>query len=304
MELYKKHRPSRFEDLIGNESIINSLEKMLSAKNLPHVILFSGPSGCGKTTMARILAKELGCSDSDVQELNMSHKELRGIDGASDITSTLGFRSLSGNNRVFILDEIDQMTPDAQKLMKKPFEDFPEHVYFFLCTTRPEKIIRDIVTRSTQVEVEKIDRRKLASYLRSIAQKENHVLANNVSLKIAEKSDGSVRKAMVFLEQVLQVSEEQQEALVNKITEEENIDAIELCRALTKNQSWSIISGILKKITDEPESIRYLVLSYFNTMLLNNGDTRAAEIILRFSEPFYNSGKAGLTLACFECTNR
>ena len=63
-----------------------------------------------------------------------------------------------------------------------------------------------------------------------------------------KKSDGSVRKAMVFLEQVLQVSEEQQEALVNKITEEENIDAIELCRALTKNQSWSIISGILKNV--------------------------------------------------------
>ena len=66
MELYKKHRPSRFEDLIGNESIINSLEKMLSAKNLPHVILFSGPSGCGKTTMARILAKNL---DVQIQTL-------------------------------------------------------------------------------------------------------------------------------------------------------------------------------------------------------------------------------------------
>jgi len=302
MELYKKYRPKKFDEMIGNESVIASLKKMLAEDKLPHTILFSGPSGNGKTTLARILANEIGCVDSDITELNMSHKDLRGIDGANEITSTLGYRSLSGNKRVLILDEVDQMTPDAQKLMKKPLEDSPEHVWFFLCTTRPEKLIRDIITRSTQIEVEPIDKRKMAGYLRTIAEKENQKIGSSISVRIADKSEGSVRKAMVFLEQVLQVSEEQQESLVNRLTADDDEQVIELCRNLMQRASWPVIAQILKGLKEEPESVRYAVLGYFNSVLLNSGNQRAAEIIIRFSEPFYNSGKAGLTCACFECS--
>lgn len=303
MELYKKYRPQTLDEMIGNEAVISSLKKMISANNLPHTILFSGASGCGKTTLARILAKELGCKDNDVTELNMSHKELRGIDGANEITSSLGFKSLSGNNRVLILDEVDQMTSDAQKLMKKPLEDSPSHVWFFLCTTKPEKVIRDIITRSTQLEVEQIDKRKLASYIRQIAEKEEKQLSTSISLKLAEKAEGSVRKAMVFLEQVLEVDENQQDMLVNRLITEVNAEVIELCRALMNRASWSVIAGILKGLKEEPESVRYAILGYFNSVLLNNGNPRAASIIISFSEPFYNTGKAGLTCACFEALN-
>lgn len=300
-ELYKRHRPSVLKDLVGNEHTINSLEKMATNNAIPHTILFSGPSGCGKTTMARILANMLGATESDVHELNMSHQDLRGIAGANEITSTMGFKSLAGNNRVFILDEVDAMTPDAQRLMKKPLEDTPEHIYFFLCTTRPEKLIRDIITRSTHIEVEKIDRRKLAGYVRDIAEKENVKINNSISLAIAEKAEGSVRKALVFLEQVLSVdSEEEQAELIKKISLEDNVDTIELCRALLNKRSWNEVSLILKKITDEPESVRHLVLAYFTKVLLNGYSPRSAEIIMRFSEPFYNSGRAGLVCSCFE----
>ena len=303
MELYKKYRPIKFDEMIGNESTLASLKNMIAKDSLPHTILFSGPSGCGKTTLARILASELGCTDnSDISELNMSHKELRGIEGANQIVSNIGYKSLTGNKRVMILDEVDQMTSDAQKLMKKVLEDTPSHVWFFLCTTKPEKLIRDIITRSTQVQVELINSRTLASYMRTLAEREGKQLGASVSRRIAEASEGSVRKAVVFLQQVLEVEEEQQEDLVNRITMEENAEVIELCRALMKKANWSTIGDMLKNLKEEPESVRYAVLGYFNTVLLNNGDARSAEIIMRFSEPFYNSGKAGLTLACFECT--
>lgn len=302
MELYKKYRPKTFDEMIGNESTLASLKNMIAEDSLPHTILFSGPSGCGKTTLARILASELGCTDNDISELNMSHKELRGIEGANQIVSNIGYKSLTGNKRVMILDEVDQMTSDAQKLMKKVLEDTPSHVWFFLCTTKPEKLIRDIITRSTQVQVELINSRTLASYMRTLAEREGKQLGASVSRRIAEASEGSVRKAVVFLQQVLEVEEEQQEDLVNRITMEENAEVIELCRALMKKANWSTIGDMLKNLKEEPESVRYAVLGYFNTVLLNNGDARSAEIIMRFSEPFYNSGKAGLTLACFECT--
>lgn len=302
MELYKKYRPIKFDEMIGNESTLASLKNMIAKDSLPHTILFSGPSGCGKTTLARICASELGCTDNDISELNMSHKELRGIEGANQMVSNIGYKSLTGNKRVMILDEVDQMTPDAQKLMKKVLEDTPSHVWFFLCTTKPEKLIRDIITRSTQIQVELINSRTLASYMRTLAEREGKQLGAGVSRRIAEASEGSVRKAVVFLQQVLEVEEEQQEDLVNRITMEENAEVIELCRALMKKANWSTIGDMLKNLKEEPESVRYAVLGYFNTVLLNNEDARSAEIIMRFSEPFYNSGKAGLTLACFECT--
>ena len=302
MELYKKYRPTKFDEMIGNESTLASLKNMIGKNSLPHTILFSGPSGCGKTTLARILANELGCTDNDISELNMSHKELRGIEGANQMVSNIGYKSLSGNKRVMILDEVDQMTSDAQKLMKKVLEDTPSHVWFFLCTTKPEKLIRDIITRSTQVQVELINSRALATYMRTLAEREGKQLGASVSRRIAEASEGSVRKAVVFLQQVLEVEEEQQEDLVNRITMEENAEVIELCRALMKKANWNTIADMLKNLKEEPESVRYAVLGYFNSVLLNNGDGRSAEIIMRFSEPFYNSGKAGLTLACFECT--
>lgn len=300
MELYKKYRPKTFDEMVGNESSLASLKNMIAKNSLPHTILFSGPSGCGKTTLARILANELGCADSDISELNMSHKELRGIEGANQMVSNIGYKSLTGNKRVMILDEVDQMTSDAQKLMKKVLEDTPSHVWFFLCTTKPEKLIRDIITRSTQVQVELINSRTLASYMRTLAEREGKQLGASVSRRIAEASEGSVRKAVVFLQQVLEVEEEQQEDLVNRITMEENAEVIELCRALMKKANWSTIAGMLKNLKEEPESVRYAVLGYFNSVLLNNGDARSAEIIMRFSEPFYNSGKAGLTLSCWE----
>lgn len=298
MELYKKYRPQNFSEMIGNEAVIASLQSMIETKKLPHTLLFSGQSGTGKTTLARIIAHELGCTDSDVSEMNMSSQELRGIGGVQEITNTLGYKSLSGRPRVIILDECDQMTNDAQKLLKKPLEDTYEHIYFCLCTTRPEKLVRDIITRATQIELELVPVRTLARYLRKIAEQENEQLDTSFAQKIAEKSEGSTRKAMVFLDQVLKVDADKREKLLNSITAEENTEAIDLCRALLKKESWQSIATILKSLKSDAESTRYVVLAYMNSVLLSQGNNRACEVIIRFSTPFYTP--AELTCACFE----
>ena len=295
MELYKKYRPSELDEIIGNRSAVESLRQMIKKDSIPHTLLFSGPSGNGKTTLARILANKM---NAEVTEMNMSHKEMRGIDGANELISKLGFKSLSGQKKVIILDEVDQATKDWQKAMKKPLEDTPNHVYFFLCTTMPEKLIKDIHTRSTQIQVHSINSRELSVYLKSIVEKENKSVNRSILRKITESSNGSVRKALVLLGQILEVSEDKQEELLKTIHIEDNEEVINLCRSLLRGERWQTISNILKGLKEDPESVRFAILGYMNSVLLNNGDVRACEIIMRFEQPFYN--KALLTCACFE----
>ncbi len=129
-ELYKKHRPKEFKKMVGNVSTVQTLVNMIKRDTLPHTILFHGPSGCGKTTLARILKNQLDCSDVDFKELNCS--DHRGVDTIREITRTMNMAPTGGKVRIWLLDEVHQMTKDAQNAALKIFEDTPNHVYFLL----------------------------------------------------------------------------------------------------------------------------------------------------------------------------
>ena len=294
MELYKKYRPSTFNEVLGNKSAVDSLRKMVESKEIKHTILFSGPSGCGKTTLARILANEM---QAEVLEMNLSDKVLRGIDGANDIIRNINAHPLYADKKVIILDEVDQATKDWQKAMKKPLEDTPNHIYFFLCTTMPEKLIKDIHTRSTQIQVELQDTRSLTNYLDELSTKESKSIDKSLLRKIADASEGSVRKAVVFLDQILSVDESKRNDLVVNIATQGNVEIINLCRALMQGECWENVSKILSGLQEDAESIRYAVLGYCNSILLRKRDARASEIIEMFREPMYV--KAVLTSTCF-----
>lgn len=294
MELYKKYRPVEFEEILGNKSAVDSLKGMVESGNIKHTILFSGPSGCGKTTLARIMAEKM---KAEVLEMNLSDKTLRGIDGANDIIRNINAHPLYADRKVIILDEVDQATKDWQKAMKKPLEDTPNHIYFFLCTTMPEKLIKDIHTRSTQIQVELQDIRSLSTYLNDLTKLENKEIDKSLLRKIADASQGSVRKAVVFLDQVLSVDESKRADLVANISTQGNAEIIELCRALLKEENWYTISKILSNLKEDSESIRYAVLGYCNSVLLRKANNRASEIIEMFREPMYV--KAVLTSTCY-----
>ena len=151
-ELYKRFRPKSLDAVVGNGGTVAALQKFLKKGNLPHTILFKGPSGCGKTTLARILAKELGCGVLDLREYNSA--DFRGIDTIRDISRIMTNAPAAGNCRVFILDEAHQLSKDAQNAALKILEDTPKHVYFFICTTDPQKLIATIRSRCTEMPVD------------------------------------------------------------------------------------------------------------------------------------------------------
>lgn len=299
MILYQKYRPETLDDFFGSDKTIYSLRTLLEKdiEEFPHSIMFTGPSGCGKTTLARIVADSLNCSKNDFQELNSA--DFRGIDTVRDIIRKMRYRPTSGPCRVWLIDECHKLSPDAQEAILKPLEDTPEHIYFILATTEPEKLKKTMVNRCTQFPVEELSSRLIIKLLNTVLKKEKKEIPDEVKKQIAKDSLGSPRMALVILDKIIDLNEEDMLNAAKQSAEEEN-EVIDLCRALMKEERWEKISKILKGISTEPESVRRMVLGYCNTTLLNSSQNdKAADIIAEFSDNFFYSGNAGLTLACY-----
>ena len=299
--LYIKYRPNSLDEVAGNKSLISSLKSLLESKtNLPHSFLFTGPSGCGKTTLGRILAKELGCSLDDFKEVDSG--DFRGIDSIREIRKQMRMSPINGPCRIWLIDECHQLTKDAQNALLKALEDTPKHVYFILCTTDPQKLLKTIKTRCTPYEVKPLADKAIGRLLKNIARKEDVDLPKEVREQIARDSLGSPRQALVLLGKVIHLPEEEMLEAAEKSAEEES-EVIELCRMLLNpDQSWGKISRLIKGLNQEPESIRRAILGYFSAVLLSNTkkNKRAADVMECFLDHFYDSGKAGLVLSCWQ----
>lgn len=192
-------------------------------------------------------------------------------------------------------------TKDWQNAMLKPLEDTPKHVYFFLCTTDPGKMSTAIKTRCTSIDLKSLDEDTLYILLRRVSKKEGLEFSKDILRHIAENSSGSPRMALVLLEKCIGMTDEAKMREVVTMGEEATAGTIDLCRALLKSSGWGEISKILKAIKDEePERVRQAVLGYMNSVLLGGQNSKAAIAIECFSETFFYSGKAGLTLACYQ----
>jgi DNA polymerase-3 subunit gamma/tau len=298
MSLYLKHRPTTLEQVKGNEDVISSLTSMLSnKKTCPHVFLFNGLSGCGKTTLGRIVANILGCGESDLSEINSAN--FRGIDTVRDIIRNVSYKPINGPCRVWIIDEVHKWTNDAQNAALKLLEDTPEHAYFILCTTQPEKLIKEIHGRCQKFQVKPLNDNQMTALLRKVVREEAQTLEKDIYAQIVQDSFGQPRNALQILEQVLNIPENRRLEAAKQVAEQQS-QTIELCRSLIKGGRWKEISVILKGLKDQdPESIRRQVLGYFQAVLLNNDNPKAGLIMERFADPFYNNGFADLVLNCY-----
>lgn len=301
MSLYQKYRPTKLGSVKGNEETKSALNQMLSdLDSCPHVFLFYGETGCGKTTLARIVATQLGCkiNSSDYTEINFA--DLRGIDTIREIIKQSQFRPIESNCRVWVLDECQRMTVDAQNALLKILEDSPNHVYFILCTTDPQKLLATIKGRCSQFQVKPLIDDDMLSLLKKIVKAEGEELEDKIYDQIITDSKGHARNAIQTLEQVLSVPESKRLEIAQKNALEESL-AIDLCRALlNKRTTWTDIQKILAGLREiEPETIRRAVIGYAANTLINKDFPICGLILEEFISPFYDSGFPQLVYAAY-----
>jgi DNA polymerase III gamma/tau subunit len=272
------------------------LAEMGKRNAIPHALLLTGESGVGKTTIARILKDKLRCSSTDYTELNAAKD--RGIDIVREIDRAAGLAPIAGPVRVWTIDEFHQVTTQAQESFLKVLEDTPEHVYFFLCTTDPQKLKRTIITRCTEIKLKRINATDMRKLLDRVVEEEGKTATDDVQDKIVEMSEGSARRALVLLHQVINLESEDEQLDALSKADVKRV-AIDLCRILMKPKpTWREVAQTVKAIDDDAESVRWMVLGYMNTVALGNNPKRAVQVIEAFSEPYFNTKLSGLLYSC------
>lgn len=304
LELYKKYRPKLFKDVVGQDSAVRMLKEMVDNNCVPHALMFVGPSGCGKTTLARIMQKKLKCSDSDYTEVDFAAVE-KPLEEVRTIKSRCGLRPMNSPCRIYYFDEVQALSKAgfAQQAMLKILEDTPRHVYFFLATTDPGKLLPTIKTRCTEIKVASLTVQALEDLVKSVCDKEkvSHV-SDEVVYQIANHAWGSPRKALVLLHQVIKIKGEQEQLeCISRGDAQE--DGYKIFGVLMNPRSkWPDVVKIIKDMKQDPETVRHIILASCRTVMHKGGQgvDRAARIAGTFRDHWYDCPEVGLELCCWE----
>ena len=220
-----KWRPQDFESIVGQDHIVGTLKNAIQKGRLAHAYLFTGPRGVGKTSTARILAKVLNCKEgpalkpcqkcSSCLEINQGRSlDVIEIDGASNrgideiraLRENVKFSPTNGKYKVYIIDEVHQITPDGFNALLKTLEEPPEFVKFIFATTHPQKVMPTIISRCQRMDFRRITVIEIISQLEKIIHQEKITVDKEVLFAVAKSSDGSLRDAESVLDQLVSFS--------------------------------------------------------------------------------------------------
>jgi DNA polymerase-3 subunit gamma/tau len=223
--LARKWRPQRFEDVVGQPHVVQTLTNAISAERIAHAYLFSGARGIGKTSVARILAKALNCAQgpspspcnqcasckeitesSSIDVFEIDGASNRGIDEIRELRENVRYLPAKSSYKIYIIDEVHMLTAPAFNALLKTLEEPPPHVIFIFATTEVHRVPITITSRCQLFDFRRIPAAEIMDHLRHIAQKED-IQISDVSLRVlAREAEGSMRDAQSLLEQMIAFS--------------------------------------------------------------------------------------------------
>ena len=218
--LYRKYRPTTFEEVVGQDVIIKILKNAIINNSLSHAYLFAGPRGTGKTSVAKILAKTVNCLDlkeytpcdkcvnctqynkkqfMDIFEIDAASNN--GVEEIREIRNKIDLMPSSGKYKVYIIDEVHMLSTGAFNALLKTLEEPPKHVIFILATTDPHKIPLTILSRCQRFDFKKISDKEIYERIKYIAKKEKIEIEEEAMKEISFIADGGMRDALSLLDQ-------------------------------------------------------------------------------------------------------
>ena len=301
-EFYKKFRPSSLQGIVGNEQAVAQLRAMEESGNFPSFVLFVGPSGCGKTTLARIYLNALvGVHRHDMVEMNSDH--FTGVDMVRTIISRMGLRPAMGEHRAWLLDEAHMQTKQSQEAWLKPLEDTPSHVKFVFCTTEVNKISTALKNRATIIRVDSLTVSELEVLAKRTLKKlkRKDALSEEVLDKLCETSEGSSRKLLVKLQQVLSTDDPDRQLEILDGDDQYEMVGYDIAKLLINPKTkWNQIASVLKQFQGDPEGLRRVILGFAKTSMLSGNNSAQGYMLAEFfSDNTYNTGMAGIVMAAY-----
>ena len=213
--LYRKWRPADFDEVVGQETVVRTLKNAVAQDKISHAYLFCGPRGTGKTTTARILARAINGRTAstgatalgEVDDLGFDLVEIdaasnRGIDDIRELRERANYRPGSARFKVYLIDEVHQLTGAAADALLKTLEEPPPHVVFILATTDPEALKPTILSRCQRFDFRRVAVDDMVSRLRDISESEGIEIPDEALRLIAREATGSLRDGVNLLDQV------------------------------------------------------------------------------------------------------
>lgn len=212
--LYRKYRPTKLEDVVGQEQVTSVLANAIKSGKISHAFLFIGPRGTGKTSVARILAHAVNGFDYQVEDSYLDIIEIdaasnTGVDNIRELREKAVIAPTKGKYKVYIIDEVHMLTKSASNALLKTLEEPPEHVIFIMATTDAHKVPITISSR-TQVHTFKLARPEvMLAHLKEISQAEGIKITNEALEIVVRRGGGSFRDSLSLLDQVAAISDQE-----------------------------------------------------------------------------------------------
>ena len=231
-----KYRPQTFDDLIGQEVVVETITNSIRAEKIPNAYLFTGIRGIGKTTTARIVAKALNCSNgidnlckenfcescksisesSHIDVLEMDAASKTGVDDVRDLIEFSRYGPTSAKYKIFIIDEVHMLSKQAFNALLKTLEEPPKYLKFIFATTEIKKIPITVVSRCQRFDLSRIKSSQLFDFLKRISLKENGKVSDKALKLIVKISEGSVRDALSLLDRGILSTLDNEELSISK----------------------------------------------------------------------------------------